>query len=331
MTRQITSLAFAVAAALAMSSCASIDVNALPSPGNSFQGGYDIVMQFDNVLNLPARAKVTLDGITVGVVTDVAIAGNHVDVTSRIDPAVSVPSNIHAGLQQATLLGDIYIALDRPPPGGPAASPLVPGARIPAAQTTSPPQLEDTLAHLTDFLGSGSIQRIQNTVIALNRITPPSNNLRKIAAQFTADVDDLAGNLDTVDLLVHGVAQTAAVLHDSIPSLQTWFSSKGMSAFDYGTQLYGFAGKTLPSVGSVYSQGFWLVPFLNSFADAVGAIQKSKWAFESEVPKWRRLFTDFFLPQDKFPAINITSILGPDGRELSGNVHDVLRILGAAP
>jgi hypothetical protein len=63
----------------------------------------------------------------------------------------------------------------------------------------------------------------------------------------------------------------------------------------------------------------------------VGAVQRSKWAFEDEVPAWRRLFTDFFLPQDKYPAINITSIVGPDGRELSGNVQDVLRMLGAMP
>ena len=54
--------------ALAMSACSSIDVNALPAPGQSFQDGYDVVMEFENVLNLPARAKVTLDGVNVGVV-----------------------------------------------------------------------------------------------------------------------------------------------------------------------------------------------------------------------------------------------------------------------
>jgi hypothetical protein len=54
-------------------------------------------------------------------------------------------------------------------------------------------------------------------------------------------------------------------------------------------------------------------------------------AGEAEIPKYRRLFTDMFLPVDKYPAINITSIVGPDGRELSGNVQEVLRILGAMP
>jgi hypothetical protein len=63
----------------------------------------------------------------------------------------------------------------------------------------------------------------------------------------------------------------------------------------------------------------------------VDAVQQSKVAVEDEIPRWRRLFTDSFLPQDKYPAINITSIIGPDGRELSGNAQQVLRILGAMP
>jgi hypothetical protein len=84
-------------------------------------------------------------------------------------------------------------------------------------------------------------------------------------------------------------------------------------------------------VGSVNSGGYWLVPFLSSLADATGALQQSKVNVEEEIPKYRRLFTDFFLPEDKYPAINITSIIGPDGRELSGNVQDVLRMLGATP
>jgi hypothetical protein len=70
---------------------------------------------------------------------------------------------------------------------------------------------------------------------------------------------------------------------------------------------------------------------LNSLADSAGAVQQSKIAVEDEIRRFRRLFTDFFLPQDKYPAINITSIVGPDGRELSGNVQDVLRMLGAMP
>ncbi|MEB3980102.1 MlaD family protein [Mycobacterium sp. 663a-19] len=328
--RRVTSLAITIAAVVGVSSCASIDVNALPAPGNSFQGGYTLVMEFDNVLNLPARAKVTLDGITVGIVTGVAIAANHVDVTTRIDPAVSVPSTIHASLQQATVLGDIYVALSRPPESTPAP-PLPPGSRLPVAQTTSPPQLEDTISHLADFAGSGSLERIQNTIIGINRITPPPADVRKIASQFSTDISDLSNNIDNVDLLLNGAAQTAQALHNRIPNLQTWFTTQGMHGWKHAYDLYQYTGTAYPSVGTIYSGGFWIVPLLNSMADAAGAVQRSKWAFESEIHEWRKLFTDYYLPQDKYPAINITSIVAPDGRELSGNVHDVLRILGAMP
>jgi virulence factor Mce-like protein len=320
----------AVAMVATLSSCAAIDVNSLPAPGNSFSNGYPLVMEFDNVLNLPARAKVTLDGMTVGIVTGVTGARNHVDVTTRMDPTVTIPSNIHASLQQATVLGDIYVALDRPDTGS-AASGLSAGARIPIAQTTSPPQLEDTIARLAEFTGSGSIQRIQSTIIGINRITPAPTEVRKISSRFVADLTDLSNNIENVDLMLNGAAQTAQVLENRGPMLKTWFSPQGLQGWANAYGLYQYAGTAYPSVGSIYSGGFWLVPFLNSMANAAGAVQRSKWAFESEVPQWRKLFTDYYLPQDKYPAINITSIVGPDGRELSGNVQDVLRILGAMP
>ena len=84
------------------------------------------------------------------------------------------------------------------------------------------------------------------------------------------------------------------------------------------------------ALGTIYGGGYWLMPLLKSLTNGFGALQQNKWLFEDEYPAWQRLFTHDFLPEDKHPAINITSIVGPDGRELSGNVQDVLRILGAA-
>ena len=320
-----------IASAVTVSSCASINVNALPQPGKTYGGGYDIVIEFDNVLNLPDRAKVVMGGTQVGVVTKVAVASRQVDVTARIDPSVAVPSNVHAALQQATVLGDIYVTLDRPTDQA-AAPALAAGATIPLTQTTSPPQLEDTIAHLANFVSSGSIQRVQNTIIGINRVTPQGEGaVRKLASQVAADLSDLSNNIDVVDQWLNGVSGTGEVLHDRLSSAQYWFSPRGMTGLDRGTQIGSYLATLFPSVGSVYTGGFWLVPLLNSLSDASGALQQSKWAFEKEWPAWHGLFTDFFLPQDKYPAINITSIVGPDGRELSGNVADVLRIIGAAP
>jgi virulence factor Mce-like protein len=333
MNRRLRTFVTAALSAFAMSTtasaCTALNVNSLPQPGKSYNGGYDITLQFDNVLNLPDRAKVVMGGTEVGAVTDVKVTTRQVGVTAKIDPSVSIPSNTRAALEQATVLGDIYVSLD--PPEDQPAAPLAPGGTIPLSQTTSPPQLEETLAHLADFVSSGSIQRLQNTIIGINRVTPPEPALRNLASQVSADLQDLSNNIDVVDLLLQSVSQTGTILHDRLPSAQYWFSPRGMRGFDRAMQTSNYLGRLFPSVGSVYTGGYWLVPFLRSFVESTDALRRSKWAFEDEWPAWQKLFTDTFLPQDKYPAINITSIVGPDGRELSGNVTDVLRMLGATP
>jgi phospholipid/cholesterol/gamma-HCH transport system substrate-binding protein len=324
-------LAVIVASVVTVSSCASLDVNLLPQPGKSYRGGYDIVLAFGNVLNLPMRAKVVLNGVTVGVVTEMTLKNRQVDVTARIGSDTVVPSNTEASLQQATVLGDIYVALERPQTGGPPAPALGPGGRIPLAQTTSPPQLEDTISSLANFVSSGSIQRLQNTVIRLNRLTPPSAEVHRLISRVVTDLTGLSDNIDQVDQLLDGVSRTAEVLNNRIPQIQSIFSPVGQLSLTRNVLPLAYTATILPGIGSIALGGFWLVPLLNSAATTFGALQRSKIAFEDEIPKYRRLFTDFFLPQDKYPAINITSIVGPDGRELSGNVQDVLRILGAMP
>lgn len=331
MMRALTLAAIAIVGTLVTSSCASINVNELPQPGISDGDGYDIVMKFESVLNLPERAKVVLDGMTVGVVSGMTLTHHDVDVTARVNRHVAIPSNIHAVLEQATVLGDIYVSLERPQDGGPRAVPLSPGAVIPLAQTTSPPQLEDTIASLANFVSSGSIQRAQNTVIRLNRVIPASDEVRRLTDQVDANLKALSTNIDQVDTLLDGVSRTAGTLNAHIPELQYQLSPYGQLGMERTIGITNYVSTLLPAVGSISAGGYWLVPFLNSLADSVGAIQQSKVAVESEVPKYRRLFTDFFLPEDKYPAINITSIVGPDGRELSGNVQNVLRILGAMP
>lgn len=331
MKARLGSAAIAVAAALSISGCAAINVNALPQPGAAYRDGYDVVMRFESVLNLPERAKVVLDGVNVGVVSDVELSPDAVDVTARVGRDVVIPSNVHAVLQQATVLGDIYVALERPQDGSAGDSPLRPGAVIPLEQTTSPPQLEDTIASLANFVSSGSIQRAQNTVIRLNRVVPTTDQVRRLTTQIDTNLGALSANIDQVDKLLDGAARIADTLDVHVPELNHVLSPYGQLGLERLIALTNYVATLLPGVGSIGSGGYWLVPFLNSLADTVGAVQQSKVATETEIPKYRKLLTDYFLPEDKYPAINISSIVGPDGRELSGNVQDVLRILGAIP
>ncbi|MGV0870640.1 MlaD family protein [Mycolicibacterium sp. XJ879] len=331
MKRRIRSLTALLAGVAILSSCAQLDVNSLPQPGNSYRDGYDITLEFEDVLNLPDHARVALNGVTVGVVTQVTMTPRHVDVTARIASDVSVPSNAHASLEQATVLGDIYVAIDRPVTGDSPAPRVSPGGRLPLAQTTSPPQLEDTLASLATFVGSGSIQRAQNTVVRINRLTPPSDEVRRLSSRVVDDLSDLSDNIAQVDELLAGMSEMGEVWRTRNTQIDLVLSPRGQLSLERVVIPANTISRLLPGVGSVAAGGFWLVPFLNSQAEVVGALQRSKINVEEEIPKYRRLFTDFFIPQDKYPAINITSIVGPDGRELSGNVQDVLRMLGAMP
>lgn len=337
MTRRCTSrwrhLVAGVTLAVVLSSCASLSPDLLPR-SNGDRDGYDLVLEFESVLNLPDRARVVMDGVGVGLVTDVSLAADRVKVTSRIDSEVVVPEDIHGTLKQPTVLGDIFVALERPAGVDPAVPvpPLRPGDTVPLARTTAPTQIEDTIASLSHFVASGSIQRVQNTVIGLNQVAETSDvELRRIAGQVSTNLTDLADNLASVDLTLSGLAGTAAILSGKRDSFENWFSPAGMLGFDRVTQVTSRLSVMIPSIGSVYSGGFWLVPMLTTVGDAMGAVQASKWAVEREGPRWRRVLTDYFLPQDKYPAINITSITGPDGREMSDNVADVLRMLGAVP
>lgn len=331
MRRQFARVAIVTACTVAISSCASVNFNAIPSPGASFADGYDIGLEFESVLNLPEGTKVMLDGVTVGVVSDMTLDPDFVKVTARVARDVAIPSNIEAVLEQTTVLGDIYVALERPPVGTPLGPKLSPGASIPLAQTTSPPQLEDTIASLANFMSSGSIQRAQNTVVRLNRVTPSSEEVRRLTGQVDESLEALSANIDQVDELLDGASRTAATLNAHIPEFDFLLAPAGQLNMERFITLSNFVATLLPGVGSIGSGGYWLVPFLNSMADTMDAVQHSKVAVEDEIPKWRRLFTDSFLPQDKYPAINITSIVGPDGRELSGDVQDVMRMLGAMP
>lgn len=316
--------------AAVVSACAAINVNAIPLPGTTYTDGYDITVEFTNVLNLPDRAKVVLDGTTVGVVTRVAASTSHVDVICRIAHDVVVPSNIRAVLQQATVLGDIYVALERDGDANPIP-PLGPSGTIPLAHTAPPPELEDTIANLANFIGSGSIQRVQTTLTRINAITPPTPEIRAMTSRVATDLNDLSTNIDVVDQWLHGLADTTTVMATDTPIFTQWFSPAGVDAFKRNMVVANTFGKQLPSLGSIYNGGYWLVPWLKSTADALQAVQQSKWAVEDEYSAWRKFITDYYMPEDKYPAVNITSIIGPDGRELSGNVQQVLRMLGAVP
>ncbi|MGV9675672.1 MlaD family protein [Nocardia sp. NPDC003482] len=183
-------------------------------PGTGVDGPtYHLRIEFANVLNLPQGAKVIADGVPVGRLTGVTVvdptADRHGLVIAEVDirAAVRLPVGTTAELRQETPLGDVHIALTEP--AAPAVGELRANDTIPLANTTQAPQIEDILARLSTFIGSGAVTDIQNIVRTMNGVLPPNPaDTARIAGTLGADLTDLADHTESIHNLVAGLQST---------------------------------------------------------------------------------------------------------------------------
>lgn len=177
----------------------------IPAPGQPGGGdGYIVHLDFTNVLNLPDRARVVFDGVVSGRLQKVTLAENKAVVDVKIQNGVKVPNTVTATLQQDTILGDTYVALKSTP--GKPGTPLKAGDTLPTSQTKPPTQIEDILADLANFLGSGSLMQLQDTFSRINDNLP-------------ADPQKLSGLVKTVSQTVVDLGQQSDNVSQSITSV----------------------------------------------------------------------------------------------------------------
>ncbi len=158
--RRVLRCAIAAGTTIVVSGCGmSLETLPLAGPGS---GGdtYDIVAQFANALNLPAKAKVRLNGADIGEVESIRAQNFTADVTMRIRSTVTLPTGSTAELRSATPLGDLFIAVtpNPTPPGG--APPMRPGATIPVAATGGGATVEEVLSSAALLVNGGVIKNI---------------------------------------------------------------------------------------------------------------------------------------------------------------------------
>lgn len=110
------------------------------------ESGYKVKAEFTNLGGLKVRAKVSLAGVTVGRVTDIALEPEsfYATVTLSIDPnrVQNLPEDTRASIFTSGLLGDNYISLT---PGF-SANTLKEGSMILAENTDSAIVLEQLVS-----------------------------------------------------------------------------------------------------------------------------------------------------------------------------------------
>ncbi|MUM19776.1 MCE family protein [Mycobacterium sp. CBMA271] len=182
---------------LAGCSTEALDPTRMPIPGAFLpKDKYTVKIEFSSVLNLPGRAKVDSGGIQIGVLDRVELRGTMPVVYVEIEGGSKLPQNVTAELRQATVLGDIYIAMI--PPKEPSSERLKDGDTIVQANTVPASNVEDLMRSMSNLVGGGSLSTMQTTVLNMNKAFPQPEELDRIHRQLTGILHDLATNQDTI-------------------------------------------------------------------------------------------------------------------------------------
>lgn len=321
-------LAVLVLSTAALSACAANPAN-LPMPSDLTRKGYPLTVEFTNALNLPAGAKVSFDGAAVGTVRSIDLRDGAVAVGVNIDDGIAIPADSTATITQDTVLGDSYIKIDRPAADTDTAA-LMPNARIGRDHTVSPAPLEDTLAVLANFLGTGSVQRIEQTIGKLNSALPKTTDgMRAVAGTLAADVRSLAADTADLDRMLTDANGIAVASGRRAADLEHIFDPHSMKMWANLRLLVANIGILLPSVGSVYTGGNWLVPMIDSLADTLDAASGTGVGFAGTGADVQHFLQSTLMPLLSKPNLEVTSLVTSDGTDQLGAVADLLRMLGA--
>ena len=151
---------------LAMVLVAALRADDLPIIG----GGDTYHAMFTEAGGLKVNDEVRIAGVRVGKVDEIALAGDEVRVSFKVDDAADFGPDTRAAIKVKTILGAMFLALE--PAGG---GRLDEGATIPAARTSSPFDVVEAfegLASTSEQIDTDQLAESLTTLADLTRNTP---------------------------------------------------------------------------------------------------------------------------------------------------------------
>ena len=192
MRAKITASLAAVCGLLATSGC-GFSPYQLPLPGGADLGDdpYTVTIQFRDVLDLVPQSAVRVNDIAVGKVSDITLDGWTAVVTVKINRDAKLPDNALATIRQTSLLGEKFVSL-APPETGQIGS-LGNGDKIPLAQSSRNPEIEEVLGAASLLFNGGGLEKT-NTIIrelnnALGGNEPEVKELLTTTSTFITQLD----------------------------------------------------------------------------------------------------------------------------------------------
>jgi phospholipid/cholesterol/gamma-HCH transport system substrate-binding protein len=224
--RILRPLGCAIAVALLAVGCGLPDLADLPLPGGPSGPGYDVTVEFTDVLDLVPHAAVKVDDVTVGSVEEISLVGWTARVRLRIDQNVRLPSNATAAVRQSSLLGEKYVAVAAPVAEA-ARGRLADGDVIPLSRTKRAAEVEEVLAALGLLLNGGGLAQLktinQELAKALDGREPAVRDALHQLDTFIGGLDrqkaDLVRAIDALDRLTGKLARQRQVIGDAVDAL----------------------------------------------------------------------------------------------------------------
>ena len=183
--------ALAVSGAIALTGCKFQGAASFPLPGGVGGNGYQVAIEFPDVLDLVPQSSVKVNDVTIGSVKKIELMGSGYTarVTVAIKNDVVLPENATAALRQTSLLGEKFVSLDRPtnPVGR-----LRAGMTIPLSRTSRNADIEEVLGALSLVLNGGSLEQLQVINSELTKtLKGRETEVRSFLTQLTGFVSGL--------------------------------------------------------------------------------------------------------------------------------------------
>ncbi|MER5392474.1 MCE family protein [Saccharopolyspora sp. NPDC002686] len=144
--------------------------------------------EFANAAGLTEGTQVMLAGVPSGRVTDVALAGDRVRVSFRLDSAHSLGSTTTAAIKLRTVLGTRYLSVDSTGPGQ-----LSPGETIPLDRTSVPYSLDELQTDAKSTAEGLDLPQLRTMIATLEDVTPQDPKLLGDALNGVATASAIIG------------------------------------------------------------------------------------------------------------------------------------------
>lgn len=173
-------------------------------------GGDAYYAEFAEAGGLKANDPVLVAGVRVGKVTGLALDGDHVLVSFRIDRGTELGTATRAEIKVKTILGAMFLSLASEGDGR-----LEEGATIPLERTTSPFQIVDAFSGLAERSSSVDTDQLTSALRTLADLTHDTpDEFRRALRGVSRLSSNLAARDQRINELLRNMERVSRVLAD---------------------------------------------------------------------------------------------------------------------